>query len=700
MNFYALSSSIASLFSIGLAIAIVIAGNRTKEVVIFSIASFLIGCWSSFPLVTTLIVNPSSQHIAAQVIYIFAAFVPFFFWFLFFIAMELREKRDHQVLGVVLLLAFLFAFISFHPHYIEGVISQKYFRAVIPGPLFGFFVLYFGAIGFYGSYRMLAQYRKSIGTLKNKYKYLFIGFGTAYFGGLLHFIAAYTRTEPIPHDLFVIVFVGVLAYAILTKRLMDIDLALRDWAVSAISASFTGLAFWAIGFSSLAVHPYAVSLSMVVLTALLTPIVFPWLKKNLQQVARGEKYFYLAELERIADDLYRRANLSEMLKILVADLASRARLIWAGVWLYDLTKGAYALQQAAGISRNDDVPKSIWTAYFGKRNPVIQLFESRRELIVTEDVRDDFSDSVGQAELQNYGISAAMPMYSENKLIGFIGFGQKLSKEMFHQADIAGITELGLKAERAVGQAHMLFEQSNMISKLAHDLKNFVNSLGIALEKILEGGELNSIQKNHLFIAWDQKNLIKENICDLLEMERLVMLRMQGKWRVQRFNLTQVAQDSLTAYASMAEAKAIVMEPDFDGEARALGDPRVVRRALDNLLINALKFTPGNGRIKLTVRKAGKNIRVTVKDNGHGITPEDLPRIFDPLFQGKNQTISEGTGLGLALVKEVAMIHKGSVKVDSGLGEGATFTLELPSVERKDEFAESLVEMDAADFAA
>jgi hypothetical protein len=131
----------------------------------------------------------------------------------------------------MLVMSIPFALLAWNSSYIAGVYSSGAFRAVIPGPLYWLFVLHFLVMGWYGLIRMLSRYRTSNVSQRNKLKYLFLGYGTALCGGAEHFAAGYIRREIVPHDLFIIAFVFIVAYAILMHRLMDITVIIRKTLV-------------------------------------------------------------------------------------------------------------------------------------------------------------------------------------------------------------------------------------------------------------------------------------------------------------------------------------------------------------------------------------------------------------------------------------------------------------------------------------
>jgi signal transduction histidine kinase len=109
-------------------------------------------------------------------------------------------------------------------------------------------------------------------------------------------------------------------------------------------------------------------------------------------------------------------------------------------------------------------------------------------------------------------------------------------------------------------------------------------------------------------------------------------------------------------------------------------DPDRMSEVVGNLLSNAFKFTPRGGQVLLRVDASDDDIvHLQVRDTGAGISPEQLPRIFDKFYRADNQPASaDGTGLGLAIAKNIVDAHRGTINVDSTPGAGATFTITLP----------------------
>jgi len=118
-----------------------------------------------------------------------------------------------------------------------------------------------------------------------------------------------------------------------------------------------------------------------------------------------------------------------------------------------------------------------------------------------------------------------------------------------------------------------------------------------------------------------------------------------------------------------------------NGALMVTGDPARLQQVLWNLLANALKFTPGGGRIEVTMETDENQALVTVKDNGEGIAPEFLPHVFDRFRQESEQVTRQhsGLGIGLALARTLTELQQGTITADSdGKGRGSTFTVRFP----------------------
>jgi signal transduction histidine kinase len=134
--------------------------------------------------------------------------------------------------------------------------------------------------------------------------------------------------------------------------------------------------------------------------------------------------------------------------------------------------------------------------------------------------------------------------------------------------------------------------------------------------------------------------------------------------------------------ALAAQTRQVAIELEIEPDLRLVrADIGLIERALTNLIDNALAHTPAGGRVVLAVRTQGKRALLRVADNGSGIAPADLPRIFERFYRADNKARTrddKGSGLGLAIVKRIVELHGSTIEVDSALGRGTRFWFDLP----------------------
>ena len=172
-------------------------------------------------------------------------------------------------------------------------------------------------------------------------------------------------------------------------------------------------------------------------------------------------------------------------------------------------------------------------------------------------------------------------------------------------------------------------------------------------------------------------------IDDLLDVSRII----SGKMRldIRPVEIHRVIEAALDAVRLAAEAKELRLQTLFDPSAGPInGDPDRLQQVVWNLLMNAVKFTPRDGRIQVTLQRVSSHLEIVVSDSGAGIRSELLPVIFDRFKQGESGSTrnQSGLGIGLALVRHLVELHGGSVAAESeGEGKGATFRVKLPLVD-------------------
>jgi len=185
-------------------------------------------------------------------------------------------------------------------------------------------------------------------------------------------------------------------------------------------------------------------------------------------------------------------------------------------------------------------------------------------------------------------------------------------------------------------------------------------------------------------VATIERNALAQQrvVEDLLDISRIVTGKLQ--MNSQDIDLRSVITGAVEVVTGAAAKKSLAVRVSVPSDPCLVsGDAIRLQQAVWNLLSNSVKFTPGGGSLDIILSHESPNFAITVRDNGIGIRPEFLPRVFDRFQQADSSTTREhmGLGLGLAIVQEIAVLHGGSVSASSpGPGAGATFTLLIPEI--------------------
>ena len=225
--------------------------------------------------------------------------------------------------------------------------------------------------------------------------------------------------------------------------------------------------------------------------------------------------------------------------------------------------------------------------------------------------------------------------------------------------------------------------KSEFVSMVSHELKAPLAAIQQQLTVLLDGyvGDLNEKQTHFLDRARFRAQGLIDMIDELLDLSRIEAGVVSEQ---EPLDIAPVIRQVVDFIRPQAEARHQELVCRL-GEPlpRISADPKNMDEIFMNLINNAIKYTPENGRIEVTAHTADEYIRVQVKDTGYGIPKDSIPKIFDKFFRvksDKTRTIT-GTGLGLPIVQGIVEAHLGSIHVESELGRGTTVTIEFPILE-------------------
>lgn len=223
--------------------------------------------------------------------------------------------------------------------------------------------------------------------------------------------------------------------------------------------------------------------------------------------------------------------------------------------------------------------------------------------------------------------------------------------------------------------------KGELIATVSHDLKQPLSVMNgyielMLMQQAVAQQGMHSVQMIRRSIT-NMRQLI-DDLLDLAKIESGIQLQLQP------VQINTVVHDCVDSLRPAAQNKSMTITIETDDRLPCVtGDYARLRQVLMNLISNAVKYTPPEGSVTVRAEQRGSMLRISVQDNGLGISPEDQIHLFDRFYRVRRpETDSiEGTGLGLAIVKSLVESHKGQIGVESRLGEGSTFYVTLPLAE-------------------
>ncbi len=223
-----------------------------------------------------------------------------------------------------------------------------------------------------------------------------------------------------------------------------------------------------------------------------------------------------------------------------------------------------------------------------------------------------------------------------------------------------------------------------LVANVSHDLRTPLATLQGYMETlIIKESQLAPNERRHyLNIAIKHCNHLNNLVSELFELAKLDAQEIEPK--KESFNLAELVQDIIQKFTIIAQEKQIdITSSQTDATLPFVyGDIELIERVLDNLIDNAIRYTPQSGKIVIGLQPSKNSISVSVSDNGGGIPKADIPFIFNRFYFPQRSEAAEGqrSGLGLAIVKRILELHQSSIKVSSQQGSLTRFTFFLPTI--------------------
>ncbi|MCA1615376.1 MAG: PAS domain S-box protein [Acidobacteria bacterium] len=340
--------------------------------------------------------------------------------------------------------------------------------------------------------------------------------------------------------------------------------------------------------------------------------------------------------------------------------------------------------------RHPVAPDSDHTVVRVLRTGRAELFREMGEEVLAGAI----PEAAQRAELRRLGVTSAMtvPLVARGRIAGAVSFIAAESGRRYTERELRLAEELARRAGLAVDNARLYrrAQEANrakdeFLATLSHELRTPLTPV-IGWVHLMRGGRIAAADMERGLAVIDKNSQsLSRLINDLLDMSAIL----SSKMRLDReaVVLNSVLRQAAETVRPQAEGRGVEIELaagvcDEDGGPLAVaGDPTRLAQVFWNLLSNAVKFSQAGGRVRVRCEREGGWARVHVEDDGVGIAPEFLPRVFDRFQQADMSTTKQygGLGIGLALVRSFVEAHGGAVAAASaGAGRGSRFTVSLP----------------------
>jgi len=245
-----------------------------------------------------------------------------------------------------------------------------------------------------------------------------------------------------------------------------------------------------------------------------------------------------------------------------------------------------------------------------------------------------------------------------------------------HGAGMEGFNQIGIAinamAKELSGTETL---RTDFIANVSHELKTPLAVMGNYATMLQRPGITEEEKNEYAKAISEAARKLAQLITNILKLNKLE--NQQIFPQPKEFDLGEQLCECLLVFEDAWEAKNLEIETDMEEDVRIKSDPELLSLVWNNLISNAVKFTPDGGTIGLSLKTEDSSVVVQVRDTGCGMKPEVGQHIFEKFYQGDTSHATQGNGLGLALVKRVVDILSGEIGVQSVYGEGSTFTVKF-----------------------
>jgi PAS domain S-box-containing protein len=387
-------------------------------------------------------------------------------------------------------------------------------------------------------------------------------------------------------------------------------------------------------------------------------------------------------------------NQLELRRVSSAESLARHKFTWlveqlpGGVYIEDLgaSSGSYFSPQVERITGYSAEEWASEGDFFSRvlhpddRDRVLGAFARAHEM--REPIQIEYRVIAKDGHVVWIQDDAALARDENGNPVYFQGFMADATVRKENELKLREIEDRQLERERAQNERLRSIDRlkDEFVALVSHELRTPLTSIRGYLELVMDDAEhLPAETRDYLEIVGRNADRLLHLVGDLLLVAQAEAGKLSFEWV--SVELVPLVSQCVKAAQPAAEASGVELRFTSDGSEPIEGDPARLAQLLDNLISNAIKFTPAGGYVDVLVDASARSTVIEVRDTGYGIAAEDQEQLFERFFrtQAATDKAIAGTGLGLSIAKAIVDAHRGSLEVESAEHHGTTFRVELPA---------------------
>jgi two-component system nitrogen regulation sensor histidine kinase GlnL len=651
-----------------------------------------ISLWSWSLFTRELVDEKTIALFFVRLCYVGAVFIPAFF--LHFVSSLLKLERNRLILFAYVLGLIFLAF-DFTPLFIKDVgpiLSFRYYG--IPGIVYPIYAVSFISIIGYSHFVLIRYFKKSEGQTRNQIRYLLFAAIIGFFGGVSTFLPNF-NIEVFPFGFYLIsVYVLIISYAIIQHRLMDISVVLKKGTTYVLLLLLLFVPSLLLIFLTQKIffnridYPFSVIIfSLLLSVAILFFRLKPQTEKAVEQFLFKDKYDYRETLGKFSKAMVTILDLQSLSQRIVETVTQTMGVGKASLFLWNEEKGGYSLFESKNMKMSASAP------LLPKNDPLPHYLQKIGEIVIQEELAKgtnipELNDVIKKMSILEAEVS--IPLISKGQLVGMINLGYKFNKDIYSHEDIELLSTLAnqtaiaienarlyedlKKSKSYIRRADRLASLGTLTAGLAHEIRNPLVAIKTLTQLLPERLDDEEFRDQFLKIAAGEVDRISSLVTELLEFAR------PSDPKLELEDINAILDGMILLVSTETKKKQINITKHYSPDLTpAQIDREQIKQVFLNILLNAIEATQENGKIVVKTRlftKPGGEpyVQIEFTDTGCGIPDEYLEDIFNPFFTTK----STGSGLGLSISNQIIQDHRGYIDVESRVGKGSSFFINLP----------------------